>query len=758
MGTLKRVPTMGMLLCLAMGLLAWSVCASGSGPATTGPATAPTSAPTLLATTSPITTSDGKEAALLKKWWQDGTAAGHVGDFYDNRDRGHSELDIRCWPQLKKLVYTPEQLASRSDWAGQHTLLPFVTFGNSSTSAGVANGGSNVRMYYDNPRGLTFLYLQYISNNLYMYPEHVDYNPGHNGVGGGFGDLYPTNTPYLITSQGSSGTDQPFMKAVCATLAALRPEVKKTLVQRGMLMPTIQMIFRTCNKQLDKPEDYLTGKAHPTVFDGSKVDALKMVEMAHAITMADIPPMVLMKVLGEDEPVNGKDFFDAAGRTEKLADTPCVIARIWRGMAGKRTMKVSAAGSSDVNNRPLKFDWVVLHGDPKTVWIKTQDDGKTAEITFSYPYRRPITDGSAMESNRVDIGVFAYNGAYYSAPAFITFCSLDDESRTYDPDGRLVEIGYAMGHTRLQVSWQTLFDQLKKAPDHPAFKLLREGWKDADFAALASAGEQYAKLTGAAKEAQTKADGLSTPYRKAIANELELRRIAASQPSDDIKAKHTDAREMLSKAQTASENANNESAAATKAVEDFIGAKREASGRSTQEIVMGRLNELVDDPMFMKEHADAMVQTEDGKRATNVLVAVKKRLAGYGIIKSPTEFELQPVTGATSQQATAPAATGGTPSHLPGAMGAGLTKYERGQLERANAEVLSNLLPQGVLSAPYQVYYVDQRLAAPKIWRDVFWYDADGKMTKWTRYDGTVAQEIDPIRPPPFPAPAQQHK
>jgi hypothetical protein len=724
-----------------------------------GPAALPTATRASLPTTLPITTSDDKDAILLKKWWQEGTAAGHLGDYYDNRDRGHSDFNISCWPQLKKIDYTPQQRARYGDWAGQQALLPFVTFGNSSTSAGVNNGGSNVRSYYVNQMGLAFLYLEYIKNNLYIYPEHCDYNQGHNGVDegreGGHGDLYPTNTPYLITSQGDSGSDQPFMRAVCSTLAALRPEVKKTLVQKGMLMPTLQMIFRACNKQLVGPEDYLTGKAHPTVFDGSKVDALKMVEMAHAITMKDLPPMVLIKVLHEDEPANGKDFFDTPGRTEKLADTPCVIARIWRGMAGKRTMKVSAAGSSDINNRPLKFHWVVLRGDPNTITIKTEDDGKTAEITLSYPYRRAIAEGYRLESNRVDIGVFAHNGAYYSAPAFITFCSLDDEARTYDAGGRLVEIGYGMGNMLLRVSWQTLFDQLKKDPDHPAFKMLRAGWKDAESATLASAGEEYAKLTEAAKEAQTKSAELSKLCQKAIADESELRKTAATQPSDEIKAKHNDALETLSKARAAAENANKESAAASKAAEDFVGAKRESLGRSIQEIVMGRINELVDNPMFLKEYADALVQTEGCKRAKNVLSFAKKSLAGYGIIRSTAQFELEPITGVTTQPSTALATASSPASQPSGVLAAGLTKYERCQLERANTEVLTNLLPQGVLSASFWVYLVDQRLAAPKMWRDVFQYDANGKIAKWMRYDGTQAQEIDPTCLPPFVAPAR---
>ena len=110
----------------------------------------------------------------------------------------------------------------------------------------------------------------------------------------------PANTPYLLLSQGSSGSDVVFLDALVATLAALRPEVKRELAASGTLMPTLQMIFRMSNRPVAKPEDYLTGKAHPTAFEGSQVDAEKMVTLAHGIKPEVLPPMVQLKVLEED--------------------------------------------------------------------------------------------------------------------------------------------------------------------------------------------------------------------------------------------------------------------------------------------------------------------------------------------------------------------------------------------------------------------------------------------------------------------------
>jgi hypothetical protein len=161
-------------------------------------------------------------------------------------------------------------------------------------------------MYYSVKRGIEFLYTQYVNNNIYVYPEHRDYDPGHNGRGG-YGDLFPTNTPYLVISQGSSGSDRVFLQAFIGAMAAFKPDVKKKLVQEKILMPTLQMIFRSSYKRVEKPEDYLTGKAHPVVFNGRYIDAVKIVNKAQDMNMDEIPPFVALKVISENTAVQGKD-------------------------------------------------------------------------------------------------------------------------------------------------------------------------------------------------------------------------------------------------------------------------------------------------------------------------------------------------------------------------------------------------------------------------------------------------------------------
>ncbi|MBM3888541.1 MAG: hypothetical protein FJ388_05370 [Verrucomicrobia bacterium] len=386
----------------------------------------------------------GKVGELLRAWFKEGSAAGNWGDLYDNRDSKHSNLDGRQFPQLSRIEYARKAVEAGMHFGPQLAMLHAgVVVGNSSTAeVGNPFWRSQTRLALMLPQGPARLYAQYASDKLYVYPAHKDYRPGNDGEGRA-GDVFAFNTPCVIISQGSSGTDKPFLDAVFCTLAAFRPDVKKMLTRTGALMPTVQMIFRMSNKPVAKPDDYLTGAAHPPVFEAANLNVEKMVTLAHEMTRTNLPPVIQLQVLEEDHAVNGRDYFDIPGDRERLFDTPCAIARVWRSTQHRRHLVVSATGSRDLNGRPLTYRWAVLQGDPDAVRIKPlTTSGSVAEISLTYPARRPVRPGSQLESNRVDIGVFAHNGTWYSAPGFVTFFSLANEARSYSPDGRILSVTY----------------------------------------------------------------------------------------------------------------------------------------------------------------------------------------------------------------------------------------------------------------------------------------------------------------------------
>ncbi|MFO0879823.1 MAG: hypothetical protein U0840_20955 [Gemmataceae bacterium] len=626
----------------------------------------------------PITTHPGEIGKLLRQWYADGSAAGNVGDWYDNRDGDHSPLNLTLHPQLRKVAYSAEDIKARRHWALQPRLLPHVVFGNSSTSAPPTTGGSNVRMYYCSARGLDVLQQHYLHNNLYIYPEHRDHDPGHNGVGDGFGDLYPTNTPYLLTSQGSSGSDQPFMHAVPYTLAALRPAVKKKLVDAGLLMPTVQMILRATGRNVKTPEDYYTGAAHPTVFEGSNVDPLAMIRLGHGLTADSLPPLVKLKVIEETKPVRGRDYHDPEGITEQLGDTVGVIARIWRGKDRQRKLVVSAEDSVDLNNLPLTFRWVVLRGDPDRVRITPRDKaGRVAEIEVQYHERRPIAPGSAMASNRVDIGVFAHNGKHPSPPAFVTFFSLDSEGRAYDEQGKIREIGHGMGSSEVKVPDEArLCEHL--ARDESSAAVLKLTTKERE-----ALGEVAPRLAGAARLVET---------RRKTRQEAEMARNKAT----------GEARQAAEKTLATASLALTE---AEKAHQRLLDEKHAGLGAGPRVFLQTRLKAALAQRDLWNLQRERFGRPEKA-RARAALDAAGNKLVQLGIIRRDS-------AGSHTVLATSP--------------------FASAMLEEFQARLLAELIGPDLLRPVFHANFIDPRLAIPKAWRDVYSYQGE-RLTGWTRY------------------------
>lgn len=373
----------------------------------------------------------------VREWYMRGTGAGLRNHLYDNHDGGHSNLPLQTFPQLSRLEFCDEAKKRGLDHGLQVRLFyNAITIGNCSAAmTGKAFWRSLPRLAYSSPDLVSVLRMQYRNNHLYVYPEHHDHDPDQ-------GDVFASNTPYVLISQGSSGSDQMLLKAVAWTLASLQPKTKRKLVDGGALMPAVQMIFRRTNQRVATVEDYLSGKAHPTVFDGNTIDQMRLIQLAHAIKPEEVPPVVQLRVIEEDEPSLGIDYFDDLPRV-KLFETPSAVTRLLKSTKQNYRMVVSIEQSFDLNDRPLTNHWRVLRGDASKIKITplTADHSKV-EIVVPYQESRPIEPGSELHTTRVDIGAFVHNGHYYSAPAFVSLNSPRNETRTYNEHGKIESMEY----------------------------------------------------------------------------------------------------------------------------------------------------------------------------------------------------------------------------------------------------------------------------------------------------------------------------
>lgn len=657
-------------------------------------------------------------AVELAKWYRDGEAAGHHGDLYDNRDRGHSSMNLSQFPQFTKIVYNPPLRQKNVDYGVQFRLLyDRVVLGNSSTA--MTQGPmwrSNPRMGYVDGRIMAMLHQQYTHNHLYVYPEHRDYDPGHNNLGGGYGDVYPANTPYVLISQGSSGSDRSFLDAVACTMAAFRPEVKKALVDHGMLMPTVQMILRWCYDDVHDAADYLTGKAHPTVFDGSRLHRRAMIDLAHAITPGDIPPMVRLAVVEETLDLPGKDYFEG-GPAQRLATTPQAIVRVHRTLNREYQMTVSAAASSDVNRRPLTYHWAVLRGDADAITIKPLNaDGSLVRITVPWHERRPIAPGSEMASTRVDIGAFVDNGAHYSAPAFISISTLDDESRVYDPAGHLIEVDYAARTTDLRVTdWPGLLRQIAE-PTEPGPRLLHDQISAQQRQELAAIADEYILKKNAFEQARKTYDQAQKAHNDARAAARKLQQDTSEgdrrEALDAARATEAAASEQRNQATAARDNAQT-------ACQRLLNEPRASLGGSVEATITPLLKAMLEHPTLvldLSETIDVLMQDPARKTDAANVRSARDRLLEIGLINPEPPIHLVSIRAgeAPIQQR--------------------LTPYEQSQIQRLNSVILNSLLFKDLVDVRFVPNYVDPMIATHRTWRDAYHYTVQGELAGWTRY------------------------
>ena len=364
---------------------------------------------------------------LLRSLDARGLANGFDGILYDNRDRGHSALSSELFPRLHHLNYGLELEADNADLGLAGAIIHNeVVFGNSSMAiAGGPLARSLSRLAMTSPRLAQQSSRLYENNGIYIYPEHRDYDEV---------DRYPARWPYHIISQGSSGSDQPFLRAVGSALAAFRRDTMNFMKERGLVAPTVEMILRRNQKQVVVPDDFFEGAVHRPVIHSSQLRPERMVQHAAALGPEDIPPVVRLRVIEED-------FSDAAGlagMSEKLFDTPSAIARLWRGFESTKSILVSVGDTKDPNGKPLVFSWHLLQGDPEGVRFEFSDSERgIARIWVDWQNSIEIpadheSESAHRSSSRVDIGVFASTGRSVSAPAIVSVSFPTHQVRRYE--------------------------------------------------------------------------------------------------------------------------------------------------------------------------------------------------------------------------------------------------------------------------------------------------------------------------------------
>ena len=630
----------------------------------------------------PITTRTDEVGTLLNSWAAKGTAAGLTAITYENRDDAHSPLPLAMWPGLKNHTFKDEDRKAGRHKGPANLIHPTPAFGNCSMAAPADRGGSLARFYFMDPAGATFLAKQYLSNQLYIYPEHQDYDPGGNGIGG-WGDLFPQNTPAVLITQGSSGSDQPFLKALLSTTAAFTPDIQRTLIDRRLLIPTLQNLLRHSLKTVQTDADYLTGKAHPIVFDAAQLDELKMVLAANRMTEGAIPPVVLINLIEETTFEPGTHFFEPEKpHPWQLATTPVSIARLYRGNQPAYQCTLSTQGSGDLLGRPLTFRAVVLQGDPSSIVIKSDPASRAFQITIPWqPPEKTSPASSPIRSHRIDIGIFADNGVAISTPAIFSLYLLPNERRFYDTKDRLTEIAYLASNPDLG---------LPPTDTDPR-------WLDVIQTALQPSDTLPGTLIERALEAPELAWFRVTASRLTVLKE----RLTRLESDPDPKAKPDTEKQRQLLTATLKEN-----------LATPLPGTRKLTARQTLDTAFHSIARFTDlYPAFQTE-IDTLATQSPHPDAHAALKAEVQKLIDWGILIRQPDGRLKPL----HEKADRP-------------------PPESAYLQALNLTVLSHALYPRALTRQPGPAWADPRLTTRKAWRDVFQYDeTTGTLLGWTRH------------------------
>ena len=378
------------------------------------------------------------ERPYMAAWLSEGTASGNGGDLYVNRDGYHSALKTSDFPHLTSVRFAKEGEAARVHLDHPNTLFPgHAVFGN--VSRAIISGPfwrSNGRAALTEPGLAARMELLYRNNQFWIFVGNKDYGVPE------IGDTFPAVPPFQFLTQGASWSDQPFLRTAVSASAAFPRPTKEAILRRRLMAPTLQWLFRRTRRGVTSEADYLSAKAHPTVFNVKELDPVALLEKAHALHPEEIPPTVALALINSRTfpvryPTPVQDYPDIL--PEGLFVTASGIGIILRAPEGERTFLFQARSAPEQDPH-ASFTWRVVHGDPSVVKI-------TAPLgeTFNTPERgfaQVVVDRRAL-TNRLDVACFAKtHGTEYGAPSIISFYPIPQEKRIYRPDGKIESIDY----------------------------------------------------------------------------------------------------------------------------------------------------------------------------------------------------------------------------------------------------------------------------------------------------------------------------
>ncbi len=333
------------------------------------------------------------------------------GFLYMNRDGRHSLLAVTNYPGLTPVALDQDGRTRGFDLDFPNLNFSLPVFGNCSRGLVTGPYWRSIprAMMTNNARQMSLYHRFYRSNQVWVFPAVYDYDFVSTNA---FGDVFTSVTPYWITTQGRSWSDQYYLRAALDATRAMPLAVRKEIVSRGLLAPTLQTLLRKSLRTVKTEADYLTAKAHPTAFPPNGLDLARLKKEASALTAETLPPVATIAGVRV-----GKTATQPA-IPELTYLSPCAWSFILRAPDATRSFIVHATGGAE-------YAFAAVH-----------DERGAATVTkLSVDAVRVTIDRTKLSfTNRVDVAVFARNPKTdWGAPAFVSFAVVDPTAPYADP-------------------------------------------------------------------------------------------------------------------------------------------------------------------------------------------------------------------------------------------------------------------------------------------------------------------------------------
>lgn len=231
---------------------------------------------------------------------------------------------------------------------------------------------------------------------IQFFPEYRDYDAF---------DWFKINQPYVITSQGSSGSELNELTRCREMLEATPKEVRRWMIDNARVGDVVSYFMRS-----NQYDGYLDPLSHRVVVDqGYTIDA--DIALAKSLFVDAMPPRLSISVVSDSNDIRDRNNIPTTStiRTDEIAG----FLRI--DGTPSRTIEVKLH-----SDKPCEFHWIKCQGECA---ITFSDAAKShARITIPHQCDFPVTkpDGSVLVSNRVEVVAVAFDGKHYSSPVFVT--------------------------------------------------------------------------------------------------------------------------------------------------------------------------------------------------------------------------------------------------------------------------------------------------------------------------------------------------